>query len=122
MKIAGLNLDIIWKNKTENFNIIEKEFHKVEADLFFFLKCFQQVLYGCSEVSDRNEESLEFLKKFQKKKCSILRKCSCRRKWEILQQNVFCTTGWKLLFMIKDICFLFQVKIKYILREKKNNC
>lgn len=69
MKIAGLNLDIIWKNKTENFNIIEKEFHKVEADLFLLPEMFSTgFCMDAAEVSDRNEESLEFLKKLSKEK------------------------------------------------------
>ncbi|WP_185290173.1 nitrilase-related carbon-nitrogen hydrolase [Chryseobacterium lactis] len=69
MKIAGLNLDIIWKNKTENFNIIEKEFHRVEADLFLLPEMFSTgFCMDAAEVSDRNEESMEFLKKLSKEK------------------------------------------------------
>ncbi len=69
MKIAGLNLDIIWKNKTENFKIIENEFQNVEADLFLLPEMFSTgFCMDASEVSDRNEESLEFLKKLSKEK------------------------------------------------------
>ncbi len=94
MKTAGLNLDIIWKNKTENFKIIEKEFQNVEADLFLLPEMFSTgFCMDASEVSDRNEESLAFLKKFSKEKCCCLRKCPGRRKRKLFQQNVFCTTG-----------------------------
>jgi predicted amidohydrolase len=40
MKITGLNLDIIWKNKTENFQQIEKELQNQEADLFLLPEMF----------------------------------------------------------------------------------
>ncbi len=69
MKIVGLNLDIIWKNKTENFKIIERELQTLDADLFLLPEMFSTgFCMDASEVSDRNEESLEFLKKSQKKK------------------------------------------------------
>lgn len=69
MKITGLNLDIIWKNKAENFNIIEKELQNQEADLFLLPEMFSTgfCMYA-SEASDRNLESLEFLKKMAKEK------------------------------------------------------
>ncbi|WP_317616867.1 nitrilase-related carbon-nitrogen hydrolase, partial [Elizabethkingia anophelis] len=69
MKIIGLNLDIIWKNKAENFNLIEKELQNQEADLFLLPEMFSTgFCMDASEVSDRNLESLEFLKKMAKEK------------------------------------------------------
>ncbi|WP_415324522.1 nitrilase-related carbon-nitrogen hydrolase [Chryseobacterium sp. MMS23-Vi53] len=69
MKITGLNLDIIWKNKTENFQLIEKELQNQEADLFLLPEMFSTgFCMDASEVSDRNLESLEFLKKISKEK------------------------------------------------------
>ena len=69
MKIVGLNLDIIWKNKTENFKIIERELQTLDADLFLLPEMFSTgFCMDASEVSDRNEESLEFLKKISKEK------------------------------------------------------
>ncbi len=69
MKITGLNLDIIWKNKAENFNIIEKELQNQEADLFLLPEMFSTgFCMDASEVSDRNLESMEFLKKMAKEK------------------------------------------------------
>lgn len=69
MKITGLNLDIIWKNKAENFNLIEKELQNQEADLFLLPEMFSTgFCMDASEVSDRNLESLEFLKKMAKEK------------------------------------------------------
>ncbi|MCE3075015.1 nitrilase family protein [Chryseobacterium gwangjuense] len=69
MKITGLNLDIIWKNKTANFQSIEKELQDQEADLFLLPEMFSTgFCMDASEVSDRNQESLEFLKKMSKEK------------------------------------------------------
>lgn len=69
MKITGLNLDIIWKNKTANFELIESELQDREADLFLLPEMFSSgFCMDASEVSDRNQESLEFLKKMAKEK------------------------------------------------------
>lgn len=69
MKIVGLNLDIVWKNKAENFKIIEKELQYLEADLFLLPEMFSTgFCMDAAEVSDRNEESLEFLKRISKEK------------------------------------------------------
>lgn len=69
MKVVGLNLDIIWKNKSENFSIIEKELQNQEADLFLLPEMFSTgFCMDAAEVSDRNEESLEFLRKISKEK------------------------------------------------------
>lgn len=69
MKIAGLNLDIIWKNKDENFQLIEKELENIEADLFLLPEMFSTgFCMDASEVSDRNGESLAFLMKLSKEK------------------------------------------------------
>lgn len=69
MKITGLNLDIIWKSKAQNFNLIENELQNQEADLFLLPEMFSTgFCMDASEVSDRNLESLEFLKKMAKEK------------------------------------------------------
>lgn len=69
MKITGLNLDIIWKNKTENFQQIEKQLENQDADIFLLPEMFSTgFCMDASEVSDRNQESLEFLKKISKDK------------------------------------------------------
>ncbi|CAH0127977.1 nitrilase-related carbon-nitrogen hydrolase [Chryseobacterium sp. Bi04] len=69
MKVTGLNSDIIWKDKSGNFKAIEKELQNQEADLFLLPEMFSTgFCMDASEVSDRNEESLEFLKKISKEK------------------------------------------------------
>jgi predicted amidohydrolase len=69
MKITALNLDIIWKNKTGNFQLIEKELQNQNADIFLLPEMFSTgFCMDASEVSDRNQESLEFLKKMSVEK------------------------------------------------------
>jgi predicted amidohydrolase len=69
MKITGLNLDIIWKNKTRNFQLIEKELQNQNADIFLLPEMFSTgFCMDASEVADRNQESLEFLKKMSVEK------------------------------------------------------
>lgn len=69
MKITGLNLDIVWKNKTQNFKVIENELQDHEADLFLLPEMFSTgFCMDASEAADRSLESLEFLKKMTKEK------------------------------------------------------
>lgn len=69
MKITGLNLDIIWKNKIGNFQLIEKELQNLESDIFLLPEMFSTgFCMEAEEVSDRNLESLEFLKKMAQEK------------------------------------------------------
>lgn len=73
IKIAGLNLDIVWKNKAENFRQIEREFASVEADLFLLPEMFSTgFCMEADEVADRNEESLSWMKSFAKRKNSAV--------------------------------------------------
>lgn len=69
MRIAGLNLDIVWKKKDENFQLITNQLKGQEADIFLLPEMFSTgFCMDAAEVSDRNEESLEFLKKMSKEK------------------------------------------------------
>ncbi|ASW75467.1 amidohydrolase [Chryseobacterium piperi] len=69
MKIIGVNLDIIWKNKNGNFQRIEDELMKQEADVFILPEMFSTgFCMDAAEVSDRQEESLAFLKKMAEEK------------------------------------------------------
>lgn len=69
MRIAGLNLDIVWKNKDKNFQLIEDQLKDQEADIFLLPEMFSTgFCMDAAEVSDRHEESLEFLKKMSKEK------------------------------------------------------
>ena len=69
LKISGLNLDITWKNKTENFNKIEESLNDVTADIFLLPEMFSTGFYmKPEEIADRNEETLNWMKKFAKEK------------------------------------------------------
>jgi len=73
LKIAGLNLDISWKNKEENFRQIENEFATTEADLFLLPEMFSTgFCMEADEVADRNEESLTWMKSFAQSKKSAV--------------------------------------------------
>ena len=72
-KIIGLNLDISWKNKEQNFKQIEKEFASTEADLFLLPEMFSTgFCMEADEVADRNLESLTWMKSFAKNKNSAI--------------------------------------------------
>ncbi|MGA9213386.1 amidohydrolase [Kaistella sp.] len=67
--ISGLNLNIAWKSKSENFNQIEQAFKKISADLFILPEMFSTGFYmKPEEIADRNEETLEWMKRFAKEK------------------------------------------------------
>lgn len=69
MKIAGLNFNIIWKNKAENFKQIETHLQNEEADIFLLPEMFSTgFCMDADEIADRDEESLNFLKKIAQTK------------------------------------------------------
>lgn len=69
IKITGLNLDIIWKNKEANFRKIEEELASEKADLFLLPEMFSTgFCMEAEEVADRNQESLNWMKSFAKSK------------------------------------------------------
>jgi len=73
LTIAGLNLDIEWKDKTSNFNTIEEEFNEVKADLFLLPEMFSTgFCMEAEEIADRNQKSLNWMKSFAKKKNSAI--------------------------------------------------
>ena len=73
LKIAGLNLNISWKNKEQNFKQIEEEFDSVEADLFLLPEMFSTgFCMEAEEVADRNLETLIWMKSFAKSKNSAV--------------------------------------------------
>jgi len=73
LKIAGLNLDISWKNKEQNFKQIEEEFGSVEADLFLLPEMFSTgFCMEAEEVADRNLETFTWMKSFAKSKNSAV--------------------------------------------------
>ncbi len=73
LKIAGLNLDIAWKNKEQNFKQIEEQFASTEVALFLLPEMFSTgFCMEADEVADRNQESLTWMKSFAKSKNSAV--------------------------------------------------
>ncbi len=69
MKIAGLNQDIIWKDKNANFRLIEKSFAETNADLFLLPEMFSTgFCMEPAEIADKNEETLTWMKQFAAEK------------------------------------------------------
>ena len=73
MKIKALNFDICWKNKSENFLLIENQFANETADLFLLPEMFSTgFCMEAEEVADRNEETLTWMKNWAINKKSAI--------------------------------------------------
>lgn len=69
LKIVGLNLDIVWKNKTENYKNIELALANVEADIFLLPEMFSTgFCMDAEEIADRNNETLYWMQSFGKQR------------------------------------------------------
>lgn len=69
LKITGLNFDIVWKNKLENFTRLEEELLGFETDILLLPEMFSTgFCMEPEEIADRNEETLSWLKKLAKEK------------------------------------------------------
>jgi predicted amidohydrolase len=69
MKIIGLSQNIIWKQKQENFLLIEEKFKGLDADLFLVPEMFTTGFYmKPEEVADEKELALNWMKNFAKSK------------------------------------------------------
>lgn len=67
MKIIGVNLEIVWKDKAANFKKIEQILEQENADIFLLPEMFATGFYmDAAEVADRNEETLSWMKSFAK--------------------------------------------------------
>lgn len=67
LKIVGLNLDIVWKNKSENYKNIEAAFANIEADIFLLPEMFSTgFCMDAEEIADRNNETLSWMQIFAK--------------------------------------------------------
>lgn len=73
MTITGLNLDIKWKSKQDNFKTIEDKFSGTEADLFLLPEMFSTgFCMDAEEIADRQNESLLWMKAFANQKNSAV--------------------------------------------------
>lgn len=73
MKIIGLSQNIIWKEKQQNFLLIEEKFKNLDAALFLLPEMFSTGFYmKADEVADENEIALSWMKSFAKLKNSAI--------------------------------------------------
>lgn len=73
LKIDGLNQDIIWKNKEENFQLIEQQLAESQADILLLPEMFATGFYmKPEEIADRNGETLTWMKNFAAKRKSAV--------------------------------------------------
>lgn len=73
LSIAGLNLDIQWKNKTANFKNIEEQFSQIRADILLLPEMFSTgFCMEAEKIADRENESLNWMKSFAKLKKSAV--------------------------------------------------
>ncbi len=69
MKIIGLSQNIIWKEKDQNFLLIEEKFKNLEADLFLLPEMFSTgFCMQAEEVADEENLALKWMKGFAKEK------------------------------------------------------
>ncbi len=110
MKIAGLNLDIVWKNKEKNFQSIEEQLKSIEADIFLLPEMFSTgFCMDAAEVSDRNEESLKFLKKTSKEKnAAVCGSAPVEQDGKFYNRMYFVQPGSETVFYDKRHLFSFS--------------
>ena len=69
LNIAGLNFNMIWKNKSENFKKLEEDLKEVKTDILLLPEMFSTgFCMQAEEIADQNEETLSWLKKLAKEK------------------------------------------------------
>ena len=69
LKITGLNLNIIWKDKKANFEKIEKSIENVSTDILLLPEMFSTgFCMDPDEIADRNNETLNWMKSLAKEK------------------------------------------------------
>ena len=110
LKIAGLNLDIAWKNKNENFKNIEKSFNDIFADIFILPEMFPTGFYmKPEEIADRKEETLEWMKKLaHQKKAAVCGSASIYEDKKFLNRFYFVEPNGDYCFYDKRHLFSYS--------------
>lgn len=69
VKIAGLNLDIQWKDKVINFNVIERQLENISANIFLLPEMFATGFCMDAEgIADQKNETLSWMQSFAEKR------------------------------------------------------
>lgn len=73
LTLAGLNLDIVWKNKEANYQQIEDLLKGESADVFLLPEMFATGFYmNPADTADRSNETLNWMKSFANHKKSVV--------------------------------------------------
>lgn len=110
MKIKGLNFDIIWKDKLKNFQLIEEQLDKENADLFLLPEMFSTGFsMDASETSDKNKESVIFLKEMAlKKNAAICGSVAVEENGKFYNRMYFVTPDSDVVFYDKRHLFSYS--------------
>lgn len=69
LKITGINFDIHWKDKDQNFRSLDKMTNKISADIIVLPEMFSTGFYmNAEEIADRNEETLKWMQQLATRK------------------------------------------------------
>ena len=121
MKVVALNQNIVWKNKAENFELIESEFENVEADLFLLPEMFSTgFCMEAEEIADKNSESLDFLKRMaQNKQAAFCGSASVEENGQFFNRMYFVKPDGTYNFYDKRHLFSFSGEDKVYTKGKE---
>ncbi|MFC6269093.1 nitrilase-related carbon-nitrogen hydrolase [Frigoriflavimonas asaccharolytica] len=110
MIVKGINLDIKWKSKSENFKIIEDAFSSEESDLFVLPEMFSTgFCMDAEEIADRTEESLSWMKSFAKQKgAAVCGSASVEEKGRFYNRMYFVEPSGNVVFYNKKHLFSYS--------------
>lgn len=110
MKVTGLQYDIFWKNKAENFAQIQRLLEHEVADLFVLPEMFSTgFCMDAEEIADENEEALSFLKKIaNEKKAAFCGSVSVKERGQFFNRMYFVKPDGSYDFYDKRHLFSFS--------------
>lgn len=110
LKIVGLNLDIQWENKLENYRKIESELSNMNSDLVLLPEMFSTGFHMDPEkIADCNEETLEWMKKLaQENKTAVCGSVSVKDKGKFYNRFYFVQTDGSFDFYDKRHLFSYS--------------
>lgn len=110
MIVKGINLDIKWKSKSENFKIIGDAFSSEESDFFVLPEMFSTgFCMDAAEIADRVEESLSWMKSFAKQKdAAVCGSVSVEEKGMFYNRMYFVEPSGNVVFYNKKHLFSYS--------------
>ena len=110
LNIAGLNFDMIWKNKNENFKKLEEDLKEVKTDILLLPEMFSTgFCMQPEEIADQNEETLSWLKKLAKEKSfAVCGSASIKENENYFNRFYFVKPNGEVVFYDKRHLFSFS--------------